>query len=327
MVFADGNAGGHRIVQKKTLDEMLSPQNSTVALDLDSRIGLGWMLNPKGTPELKNAGLVASHGGVIGSFRSQLFILPEHKLGVVVLSNSSTAGNDVGYIGTETLALALEAKSGIQQRKPDNDKIQPDKKPLTATEIGEYVGDYTTFIGFAQIRACGNGLCVHAADRTFDLIRGNDGLFRLSYSLLGIFHINLGFLGKAGISRRMIAGRDVLVARMGDQEFLAGQHVEPLANLESWRHYLGDYEITNLETDRKFVNHVKLIEEQGYLFVEIAEADSHSAKARILLKPLSGDEGILLGQLADGGETVRVVQQNGEERVLYSGYQFKKLVK
>jgi hypothetical protein len=70
---------------------------------------------------------------------------------------------------------------------------------------------------------------------------------------------------------------------------------------------------------------MKLIEEQGFLFVEITSAGSPAGK--VLLKPLSENEGILLGPLSDGGESVRVVKQDGEEHVLYSGYQFKKTAK
>ena len=71
-------------------------------------------------PALKNAGTVASHGGGTILFRSQLFILPEHKLGVVVLSNSSTAFNAVGYIGTQAdkHPEAMTAMMGLIQDFP-----------------------------------------------------------------------------------------------------------------------------------------------------------------------------------------------------------------
>jgi CubicO group peptidase (beta-lactamase class C family) len=325
MVFAGGTADGHQIIQDKTLAEMLRPQNTSVALDFDTRIGLGWWLDPKGKPQLMNAGTVASHNGATDLFWSQLFILPEQKLGVVVLSNSSTAGNVVSHIGIEVLSLALEVKTGIHQ--PEQIMIQPDKKPLTTAEIHEYVGDYTTLVGFAQITACGDRLCAHAADHNFQLIRGEDGLFRLNYSLLGIFHINLGFLGQVGVSRRAVAGRDLLIAHVGDRKFLAGQRIEPIPNLAPWRHYLGDYEITNLGAEHKLVDHIKLVEEYGYLFIEVTAADPLANKARMILKPISDYEGILLTQLGDGGETVRVEQQDGEDRVLFSGYQFRKIVR
>ena len=325
MVFADGRSGNQQILMPETISEMLHPQNASVPLDFNFQIGLGWMLSTLGTSTIQNGGIVAHHSGATAYFQSQLYILPEHKLGVVVLSNSSTAKQVVDHIATETLSLALEAKTGIRQ--PEHHKIQLNNKPLPSDVVQEYVGSYTTLAGFARIYACGKKLCAEAANHHFDLVRGADGLFRLDYSFLGIFHVDLGTLGEIGIARRTINNRKLLVASIGGQELLVGQRIEPISNLEPWRHYLGEYEITNRGADHKFVDHVKLIEEHGFLFVEITAADSSASKARIILKPMSNNEGILLGPLNDGGETVRVEQQNGEDRVLFSGYQFRKIVR
>lgn len=323
MVFADGKSGNQQILKPKTLAEMLRPQNTDVPLDLNFRIGLGWMLSTLGSSAIQNAGTVAHHSGGTAYFRSQMYILPEHKLGVVVLSNSSTSGEVVDHIATETLALALEAKTGIRQ--PERKKATHDNTPLTAETVREYVGDYTTMAGFARIRTCGEGLCADVADHSFDLVRGSDGLFRLAYSFLGIFRIDLGNLGEIGFSRRTVEGRNVLVARTGEQEMLAGQRIEPISNLEAWRQYLGDYEITNPGADHKFLDRISLIEDRGYLFAEVTPAESHRVKSRIALMPVSDQEGVLLGPLIDGGETVRSVTVDGEKRVLFSGYQLRKV--
>ncbi len=322
MVFAGGSSGNHQILKEETVAEMLRPQNTAVPLDFNFRVGLGWMLSTLGTSTIQNAGTVAHHSGGTAYFRSQMYILPEHKLGVVVLSNSSTSGEVVDHVATEALTLALEAKASIRQ--PEHRKIQPGNEPIPLETVREYVGDYTTMAGFARIRACGKGLCADAVDHGFDLVQGSDGLFRLEYSFLGLFHIDLGHLGEIGITRRKVEGRDLLVAQVGQQEMLLGQRIEPVSNLAPWRHYLGDYEITNLSADHKFVDHIKLVEENGYLVVEIAAADPSAGRARVILKPLSENEGILLGALSDGGETVRVASKNGEEYVLFSGYRFKK---
>lgn len=327
MVFAGGTSGDHQILKAETVAEMLRPQNTAVPLDLNFRVGLGWMLSTVGTSTIKNAGLVAHHGGDTILFHSQMYILPEHKLGVVVLSNSNTAMRVVDHIATEALTLALEAKDGIRQ--PEHGKIQPDNKPLTPETMQEYIGGYTTMAGFAQIRACGKGLCSDMADHSFDLVRGSDGLFRLDYSLLGLFHINLGRIGEIGFSRRTIAGRDLLVARAGDQEMLVGQRITPLSNPDAWRQYLGDYEITNLGADHTFIERIRLIEELGHLLLEVTMSKKMGAGAavRIPLLPVSDNEGILLGALSDGGETVRSVTVDGEKRVQFSGYQFRKITR
>ncbi len=324
MVFAEGKSGNQQILKEETLSEMLQPQNGSVPLDFNFRIGLGWMLSTLGTSTIQNGGVVAHHAGDTILFHSQMYILPEHKLGVVVLSNSSTAKQTVDHIATETLSLALEAKTGIRQ--PEHRDIQPDSKPLSSETVLQYVGDYTTMAGFARISACGIRVCADVADHRFDLVPGVDGLFRLDYTFLGIFRVDLGTLGAIGISQRTVEGRKLLVARIGDQEMLVGQRIELKPAPDSWHRYLGEYEIANPGADYKLVNHIKLVEDGGYYVIEMTLAEVSAGKMRVILKPLSENEGVLLGSLSDGGETVRLVQQDGEERMLFSGYQFKKIV-
>jgi len=325
MIFAGGTSGDHRILKAETINEMLRTQNADVPLDFNFHVGLGWMLSTLGGSTIENGGKVAHHGGDTFLYHSQMYLLPEHKLGVVVLSNSSTARQTVDHIATETLKLALEAKSGIHQ--PEHTKVKVDDKPLNAETVQTYVGDYTTLAGFARIKACGNGLCANVANHSFDFVHGSDGLFRLDYSLLGIFHINLGTLGDIGLSRRTLNGRDLLVARVGSQELLVGQRIVPTSNEGAWKQFLGDYEITNLDNDFKSIDHISLIEDQDFLLVEITPVKNPSEKVRIPLMPISTNEALILGMLNDGGDTVRIVKVDGEERLLYSGYLLKKLLR
>jgi CubicO group peptidase (beta-lactamase class C family) len=87
MVFGDGKLGRQRILRPQTVAEMLTPQNSDVPLDFDARWGLGWWM----LPLLDYAGKNAWHQGGEGVWNSMLFILPDHKLGVVLLTNSAEA--------------------------------------------------------------------------------------------------------------------------------------------------------------------------------------------------------------------------------------------
>ena len=112
MVFAGGRAGGKLVIKPETLAEMLRPQAENVPLDLDYRVGLGWQLSGLGSIDIKNAGTVAHHAGATINYHGMLIILPEHKLGAVVLSNSATSGPAVNKIAEEMLKLALEAKAG-----------------------------------------------------------------------------------------------------------------------------------------------------------------------------------------------------------------------
>lgn len=324
MVFARGQSGPHQILKPETVDEMLRPQNSAVALDLNFRVGLGWLLSTLGQASINNAGPVAHHAGAIGMFRSQMYLLPSHQLGVVVLANSGSAASVVDHIATETLALALEAKTGIQQ--PVSAAPSWVDTPLSAQTQQRYVGDYTSLVGPIRIRADGTGLRANALGHDFKLRQRSDGLLGLDYALLGLVSVNLGTLSEIGFSLRSVAGRDVLVGSVGTQEMLVGQRVAPPANLGAWQQRLGDYEISNQGDDPKVVKRIRLLEERGFLLVETTQLEEPDQTVRALLQPVSDSRALLLGPLADSGETVRSVMLNGVDHLTYSGYLLKKMV-
>jgi CubicO group peptidase (beta-lactamase class C family) len=326
MVFADGKAGGHQILQPHTLRTMLQPQNLAVPLDFDLLMGLGWMLGSLGKTPIEGAGLLAQHGGALQAFRGQLKILPAHKLGVVILANSSSAGEAIDEIANDALSLALEAKTGIRPTEPPRQQHTEARLPESALE--EYPGRYTTMAGLARIRADGTRLKADAMQRNFDLVPRGSGQLQLRYSLLGLLRIPLGPLDDIGLSLRSVAGRQVLVAHANGQEVLVGQKMALAAApiTPAWRQRLGSYEIEDGGNDHLFTRNIRLIEDQGQLVVDVAIEDE-PARTRIPLKPLSDTEALLLGLLDDGGETLGVGQFNGEERLLFSGYQLKRVGK
>ncbi len=318
MVFAGGASGDHRLLEAGTVAAMLRPQNSGVALDLNFQVGLGWMLSTLGRSSLQGAGVVAHHAGAIAGFRSQIYLLPQHRLGVVVLANSDTAQQAVDHVATEALAAALEVKAGIRQ--PTFTRPAPSDRPVPEATAAALVGDYTTLAGPARVLREGGGLRIETAGRTFNLIQRSDGLFAIDYALLGFLHIDLGPLADIGLSLRSVSGRDVLVAAVGTQEMLVGERVEPPADLGPWRGRLGDYTITNLGRDRQFIDRIRLTEERGFLLAEMTMTDSPGDTGRVLLMPLSDTEAIFLGALNHAGETVRVQTIDGEEQLVAAGY-------
>jgi CubicO group peptidase (beta-lactamase class C family) len=322
MVFAAGHSGDHQILKSESLAEMLTPQNASVPLDLDLRIGLGWFLDRSTIP---NAGPLAGHGGGLGQFSSQLFALPEHKLGVVVLCNSG-AGDVVGRVATDALKLAVEVKVGIRQ------SARPSKAPAAAQSWSvaaqqEIVGDYTTIAGLAHVYTRGGGLHARLNGREIDLVPRADGQLGLDYRWLGLFRSNLGPLGEAGLSRRTIAGRELVVATLKDREILVGERLKQTRDLGGWLQHLGAYRLVNMGIVEPTIAKFQLGEAKGELFAEISWADSTGdlGSARLSLVPVSDDEAILAGPLAGMGEVFRRVATNGEERLLYRGYVLRKV--
>ena len=325
MVFANGKSGDKQIFKPETLAQMLRPQNSAVALDLNFSVGLGWMLSTLGKSTLQNAGPVAHHGGAVGMFRSQMYVLPQHKLGIVVLANSGSAMGLVDHVATEALSLALEAKTGIQQPKPS--KVEWADTPIPADTLQAAPGDYTTAIGHVTINRDGNALRAqaHSIGRSFNLRQRQDGLLGLNYAVLGLFNINLGALGEVGLGLRKVAGHNVLFARVGTQEMRVGERIQAPANLEAWHKRLGDYEITNfgeheLSQLGDKAHTIRLVEMRGFLVAEVGFGDIFGEPTRMLLMPTSDTEARVPETLAGGGEALRVVTQNGVEQFVFSGY-------
>ena len=255
-------------------------------------------------------------------FRSQMYLLPQHKLGVVVLANSDSATGVVDHIATEALSLALEAKTGIRQ--PEHSKTGWSNEPLSAQTLQDFAGDYTTLAGAVKISTDSKVLRAEAAGHSFNLRQRSDGLLGLDYALLGLISVDLGTLNDIGFSQRTIAGRKLLVARIGAQEMLVGQRIEPPASLGAWQQRLGDYDITNLDGDAPVVKHIRLTQERGFMFVELTSLDESGLPPRTVLMPVSDSEALLLGSLAGSGETVRSVSINGVAQLAYSGYLAKK---
>ena len=322
MVFADGKAGDRQIIKPETLAEMLRPQNADVPLDLDFRVGLGWMLGGLGDIDIRNGGPVAHHAGSTLLFHTQLIVLPERKLGVVVLANSDTAGRVVGKVAAETLKLALEAKTG--ERQPEWEKPEGGGGSLPPEALHRYEGWYSTPFGAVKVRKKSGELRVDVMNRTLRLIPRADGSLGLQYRLLGLFPIRIEELDDIGLSRADVAGREILAARMHGREFPIGERIRPVPVPAEWLGRTGEYEIANPGEDAVLLEKLRFRAEDGFLFADYSIPLLFPGTASFAVAPISDDEAVIQGFGRGMGETIRVVTVNGENMLSYSGYLMRK---
>lgn len=317
MMFANGHRDGQQVLKPDTVAAVLQPQNAQVPLDLGFKVGLPWMLGTLGGNSIQGAGPVAHHAGATIRHRSKVYLLPEHKLGVVVMANSDTAMGVVDKVATETLKLALQAKTGIKQTP--SPRPAWDDPGLTVAAAQKMVGNYTTFAGPVHVKADGAKLAVELGGKTLALRKRVDGLFGLDYALMGLVSINLGALGDIGLSLREIEGRQVLVGNAAGQDMLIGERLGAPQPLNAWHERLGTYTISNPEAISKGYQ-VRMAEEHGYLTLEISHPTESSETGKRALKVLSDQEALVLGTLADGGERLRVIPSKGLDKLSVSGY-------
>lgn len=363
MVFGNGWSSERQILKTETMAEMLRPQNSHVPLDLSFRVGLGWMLSSIGELDLKNAGPVAHHGGATLYHRSQLAILPEQKLGVVVLANSASAGSVVNKVAAETLKLALETKTGITQpirqqatnttrkeelklradkeqqmialetrygtaqpiRKPQPvKKEKEERKQLTPEELQAYEGEYDTIAGLVPIKNRTDYLEADLFNRSVRLVPRPDGLLGISYKFLGLFPISLAELHNICIDREMVNGRNILKLVVDGNEYFGGERLKTGSIPEKWLQRSGEYEIVNAGDDTLLVENIRLRHKDGLLLAEYNMPLFTDQTMSLALEPISGTEAVISGLGRGRGETVSVVTKGGQELIAYSGYLLRK---
>jgi CubicO group peptidase (beta-lactamase class C family) len=322
MVLAGGKTGDRQLITPETVAEMLRPQNADVPIDLDFRVGLGWMLGDLGDIDIRNDGSVAHHAGATLLFHGQMIVLPERKLGVVVLSNSDTAGRVVGKVAAEALKLALEAKTG--DRQPAWEKPEGGEGSLSKEALQRYEGWYATPVGAVNVRKTSGGLRADVMNRTLRLIPRADGSLGLQYRLLGLFPIRIEELDGVGISRADVAGREILAARMHGQEFPIGERIRPVPVSAKWLGRTGEYEIANLGEDAVLLEKLRLRAEGGFLFVDYSIPLLFPGTMNFAVAPISDTEAVIRGFGRGMGETICAITVNGEEMLSYSGYLLRK---
>lgn len=316
MLFADGRAGKQQLLSPETLAEMLRPQNDQVALDMNLRMGLGWMLD---NSEIKRGGVVAGHGGSLLNFHSDLRILPEHKLGVVVAANSAGAHGVVNKIAAVALKLLLEAKTGIAQ--PDEPEAAA---PRFAAAETINTGYFDTVVGLVKVGSQFGSLNAELMGHSFRLAPQGDGWFGVKYNLLGLLPISLSPLNDIRLAMTRIAGRDVLVGTMGNDTKLVGEKLQPPSARDVLMDYVGKYEVVSQDigvTPTSLALHY----EDGMFVAECAFAEVPNIVFRVGLDPISETEALISGLGSGRGETVRMFRDETGRHMVFSGLDMRKI--
>jgi CubicO group peptidase (beta-lactamase class C family) len=319
MVFADGRAGDRQILKPESLAEMFRPQNTRIPLDINLRVGLGWMLSGF---EVENGGVVAGHWGSLLDFNCVLITLPEHKLGVVVASNSASARSVVDKVAAEALKLLLEAKTGIAP--PAKHKTVRAPGSLTSQSIDAYTGYFDTVVGLVKVSNRFGDLNADVMGRTFQLPPQSDGWFGVKYKFLGLIPISVSALDDIHLSMNRIAGRDVLVGRIGNETTVLGEKLRKSPDQKWLMDYVGKYELMNPDSGPTPA-HISLQNEDGMFIGECTFAEMPGFVLRVGINPVSDTEAVISGLGSGRGETIRMAQDGTGKRIFFSGFELRKM--
>jgi len=323
MVLANGQApGGQPIMAPAQLADMLQVQYPGHPLDFDLHTGLGWMLNSLGPDTLRNAGPVAHHAGATVHFHSQMYVLPAHRLGVIVAANSTSAGKLVDTAAKRALGLVLEARTGIREA-PLAPEFVPSGEPLSDEQLATWEGEYATAAGHARVWRDGRQLKVQAMEQELALMPAANGGMGLSYKLLGFMTVPIPDLQQFTLARRRVQGRELLVARSGGQEMLVGERLPPPAPDPRALAWLGTYRPLTPPGEEEPVERISLALDKHRLLARVHMSEAEGGATQVLpIRLMSDHEARVLQPLADFGETVHRREVNGRPAFEVSGITF-----
>jgi CubicO group peptidase (beta-lactamase class C family) len=318
MQFAEGHYGEQQVLAPATIREMLRIQNASFPLTFNSYVGLGWMLHGI---EVPGGGPVASHGGSLPDSHSMMAILPEHKLGVVILSNSATSHVAVTKIAGEALRLMLEEKTGIHQAAKAAAR-SPERAP-TAEELRLFNGHFDTLVGLTKVSTANGQIDVEAVGHHFRLVPHEDGLFSIKYKVLGMVPVRVGAFEDIRLSPATVDGKQLILGRVGGETMMFGEKLRPVSIPDAFLQRIGQYELVD-KIDGPMPDHIVLKEDGGLLVGEMRFPEKPDLLLRIGFEPVSDHEAVTAGLGAGRGDTLRLYEKDNEQLMGFSGLQLRK---
>lgn len=316
LFLREGELDGKRLLRPQTVHLMLSPQFAGLPLDFGQHFGLGWMLSGI---QLPGAGKTAWHNGGTKTFLGQMIVLPERKLGVVVLANSDRAATLVYEAAEEILRRALQVRDGISPPPPTP---RAPAVVLPDATLDRYTGNYSLMGALAQIGREGSRLKLKVLGHKLDLVATSERNFRAEWSLFGLTSVPIPFPPIEFVGhdeRTFMLWRDRGVA-------VTAERVPPFSVPLAWQRRTGTYRLLNPDRDYLVdLEHAQLLYEDGMLLMELRIAGLEDRDIKVVIMPIDDRTSYTFGIGRNVGDVTLVEDYNGKERVRYLGYYFERI--
>jgi CubicO group peptidase (beta-lactamase class C family) len=316
MILNKGRFNGKQIIDKATLDNMLTPQNKDNPRDVGQIMGLNFYLNRGG---FEYAGKYCGHSGGCIYFHSSLNILLDHKIGVAVMTNTDSGNQIIEHIADEALKLAVEIKSGILPPKCRN---IPKQIKLTPAEMRKYVGQYICLgAGFVKVEMENDHLVATLSGNKVNVITHEDDWFSFEVKILGFIKIPIQALENLMVAIKHVNGHKIVFINIDGMIMTVGREYNPQPVSEVWQLRLGKYTWINRHPDEyiEFDDPELLIDNDGILCFRDKKSGAY-----YMLEAISDIECITAGLGRFANETFYIKIEEGQEIIEYSGCKFEK---
>ena len=301
-------------IQSDALKSMFAPQYSESVLDFNHAVGFDWVL---GGLTSSITDLIVWHNGGAAPHQAHISLLPDKKLGVVIMANTDEASQFITELGIKSLELAVEAKFGrvLPEQEPPNDIVFAN---VENNILDRYAGNYVVFGSMTPITKNGNHLEIELWGNKLDLIPVSDDTFVPQATALGFISVPLL---KYSLQFKTVQGKSLALLH-GLPAPLAFQKVTASKISKAWKKRLGFYQANT--TDELFEFKKLYLEfSEGVLFFNVTIEDKltdSETKLKIALSPLSDIEAVVTGLANGEGGTVRVIKTGESENLYYSGF-------
>jgi len=293
---------------------MVTPQYPDNPFHFGQEFGLGWFLG--GLP-IAGAGQVAWHNGGTRAYLSQMVVLPEKQLGVVVLTNADSANTLIYELAEETLRRALQVRDGVAPTPP------PTPRPAVTVApeaLQHYVGDYSLMGTLARVSLHGERLKFHVLDHELDLVPLSATEFRVEKSILGLFSIAIPFPPMEFVS---LGGRRF--ALLHDRMVTIAEKVPVYEVPAAWRARAGNYRLVNPDADYLVdMEYCRLLVKNDRLLLEIRISGIDDRLVQVVVMPYSDDAAFVFGYGRNVGDTAVAYRDGERELIRYSGFIFER---
>ncbi len=326
LIFAEGVSDGRRVVSARSVADSLSPQFAGLPADFGHRVGLSWMLSGVQTA---TGDAVVWHDGAAPPFYATVAMLPKDRLGVVVLSNSESAGEISLQLAARALGLLkVTRQGGIYRPSP---AVELPTVQLPPGEIEHYAGDYVVFGQMLRVKVESDRLKTTFQNVDLELVPAGEGRFSIRARVMGVLSFGLPNLAislqkpsDAGLSGRSNDSMIGLVTGLPAPVTATRLPSVPISN--AWRGRLGS---CDLDTHDQYfeIRECRFAEENGHLVLRASirgtEAGAEWAEFVLPLVPLNDAEAVVPGYGADEGGTARVAESGNAETLRYSGFEMR----
>ena len=241
--------GDNSLLKQETILQMMTQQNSNVALDKGFSIGLTWFLQDQVTK-------YASHRGELPPYYAMMTILPELKTGVFISVNTSSAANVPEEIAHKITCDLYEYHTGKSVPQITDKEIIS----LSKEQLKQYEGIYpNVYFGPMEVKLKGKKLKIKSPAMPAPLVLEPhaDTTFSVKTKLLGIT-FSVKALNALKVEFRENNDEKYMYFVIQNSMLNPNLRIDPFEVPKEYADYAGKYKIVNMENADRVVKDIKI---------------------------------------------------------------------